>query len=210
MPKSTAFRKALLRGAAPAPGHMPGFALRAVVDLVPAAGAVGHDDRVGPCAHGRQQAQLGHLHRHVVVRRPRSRSCRPCRSSCSRSARGSRAGNQLAAPPAPATPRRRPSGGSGRAPARGCVQRPQLAAQRRPAGRPRLRAPGTPRTAAPARPAPAPARPGPCASISSRSVSRHDGSRPTMAMPSSDEGLQRVPAARRALALASSTMPLAR
>ncbi len=50
------------------PRHVQGGALRAVGYLVPAAGAVGHDQRVGPGAHGRQQAQFGHLHRHVMVR----------------------------------------------------------------------------------------------------------------------------------------------
>ena len=42
--------------------------LRAVPDLMAATGAVSHDDGVGMLAHGGQQTQLGHLHRHVVVR----------------------------------------------------------------------------------------------------------------------------------------------
>ena len=43
------------------------FALRTVTNLVAAAGAVGHHNRIGLLAHGRQQAELGHLHRHLVV-----------------------------------------------------------------------------------------------------------------------------------------------
>ena len=46
---------------------MHGLALRTIRNLMPAAGAVGHDDGIRLRAHGRQQAQLGHLHRHRVV-----------------------------------------------------------------------------------------------------------------------------------------------
>ena len=68
----------------------------------------------------------------------------------------------------------------------GCV-RPACSVEREAAGL-APRAPGTPRTAAPARRPPARPAPRPIASISSRSVSRHDGSRPTMAMPASANG----------------------
>ena len=37
-------------------GHVNGLALRAVADLMPAAGAVGHHNRIGLIAHRRQQA----------------------------------------------------------------------------------------------------------------------------------------------------------
>ena len=49
---------------------MQGVALRAVADLVPATGAVGDDQRFRiRLAHCRQQARLGHFHRHIVMRR---------------------------------------------------------------------------------------------------------------------------------------------
>ena len=81
-------------------------------------------------------------------------------------------------------PRRTPSGGSGAWTRIGAL----VGGSRRGSGRPSLRARRTPRTAAPAaRPSTAFA-PRPSASASSRSVSRHDGSRPTIAMPASANG----------------------
>ena len=43
------------------------LALRAIPNLVAAAGAVGDDDGVWVGAHGRQQREFGHLHRHLKM-----------------------------------------------------------------------------------------------------------------------------------------------
>ena len=91
------------------------LAAGAVGDLVAAAGAVGDDDRVGLLADRRQQAQLRPSASRPRGGSPRSRSCRPCRSTRSRSARAWRRGS-AAARRGSARPRRTPSGGSGRAP----------------------------------------------------------------------------------------------
>ena len=181
------------------------LALRAVGDLVAAAGAVGDDDRVGLLAHGRQQARFGHLHRDVVVARPRSRSCRPCRSTSSRSAPAWRRGSG-AARRGSARPRRTPSGGSGRAP--GSARRP---ACRSSAKRPALasRAMNSSNSSA-------------ClATISARVAEAHHQrlvaqrqQARRLEADDGDAGLAPAAAARRSarrrVALASSTMPLAR
>ena len=52
-------------------------------------------------------------------------------------------------------------------------------------------------------------RPGPCTSISSRSVSRHEGSSPTMAMPASTKGAKASSSAPRARLAPASTRPAA-
>lgn len=49
------------------PGHVHGLALGAVVNLVAAAGAIGHHNRIGLLAHRGQQAGLGHLHGDIEV-----------------------------------------------------------------------------------------------------------------------------------------------
>ena len=63
---------------------MDRFALRAVEDLLPAAGAVGDDDRIGRRPHGRQQLCLRHLHGDLMVRGFVAESFPPCRSTNSR------------------------------------------------------------------------------------------------------------------------------
>ncbi|MEY4258303.1 MAG: hypothetical protein RJA56_1204, partial [Pseudomonadota bacterium] len=47
--------------------HVYRLALSAIPDLVATAGAIGHDNGVRSSAHGRQQAELGHLHGHRMV-----------------------------------------------------------------------------------------------------------------------------------------------
>ena len=138
----------------------------------------------GACAHRRQQAELGHLHRHRVVLGLVAEAAGHAAARALDQLRLRRR-ESAAAPRAPAGPRRTPSGGSGRARSIGCVagcsagaKRPargfagdELLEQQRLRRRPSARA-----------------SPRPITSISSRSVSRHDGSRPTMAMPRSAKG----------------------
>ena len=113
----------------------------------------------GVLAHGRQQAQLGHLHRHVVVAGLVAEAARHA-AAAAFDQLGLHAGNQLEDFDDRRHRARKPSGGSGRAEARACPADAASCAAP-PAGRPASRAPGIPRTAGPARPPPARVRPGP-------------------------------------------------
>jgi hypothetical protein len=46
---------------------MHSLALRTVADLMPAARTIGHDQGIGLISHGRQQTEFSHLHRHLYV-----------------------------------------------------------------------------------------------------------------------------------------------
>ena len=140
--------------------------------------------------------------------RPRSRSCRPCRSSSTRSASTARSGHQRQRLLHRRSWRRTPSGGSGRAAAR-VFCGSGLSVERR-AGPPSSRAPGIPRTARRCRDRPARCLAQAHARNSSRRVSRHDGSRPTTGMPRGDERQQRLEQRAAPRACASSTRPVAR
>ena len=76
-------------------GHVYRLSIAAVGDLVPAGGAVGHDQRVGdrPCAPP-AAATVRPWPSTSRNARPRSRSCRPCRSSSTSITLTARSGHQ--------------------------------------------------------------------------------------------------------------------
>ena len=180
--------------------------LRAVRDLVAAARAVGDDDRVGLRRAPPAAGSLGHLHRARRRASPRSRSCRPCRSTSSRSVAAARPGSASArrgsertAPNAfwwqwPCT--RIGAVGGAAAPAR--------------SGRPSLRVRRTPRTAAPAaRPSrPSSPRPHHQRLVAQRQQARRLEADDRRCRPRRTAAARR--SAPRPCALASSTMPVAR
>ena len=163
------------------------LAPRAVGDLVAAARAVGDDDaRRARCASPAAGSPRP-SHRDRRSGSPRSRSCRPCRSTRSRSASGSAPGIRRSTSRIGATapnafwwqwPCTRIGASTG---LKASAKRPAFAS----------RAMNSSNSSACAATVAA-LSPRPITSASSRSVSRHDGSRPTMAMPALGERQQRV------------------
>ena len=172
------------------------LAAGAVGDLVAAAGAVGDDDRVRrACASPAAGSARPSASRRRNAR-PRSRSCRPCRSSEVSISCGCGAGNQAQHVQDRRSPRRTPSGGNGRA--AGSAAASGLKREREAAGLRLAREEFLEQQRLLARRSRA-LSPSPIASASSRRVSRHDGSSPTIG----DAAPRRTAAARRAARAAS-------
>ena len=176
------------------------LALRAVLDLVAAAGAVGDDQRVGRgLAHRGQQVRFAHLHRHLVVLGLVAEAARHAAAG-----RFDRVAPSAPAPGAGRSPprpwRRRPSGGSGRAAAPAAaigfsfsLRRPASASlARNSSNRKAFFASAS--------------VPGSSTLYSSRRVSRQDGSSPSTGTPRATQGASAA-SMRCASTRASSTRP---
>ena len=155
-------------------------------------------------ANGGEQIALRHPHRDRRSARPRSRTSPPSRSTTTRSPMRRDRGSRAARARRPAS-RRTPSGGSGRARRRACSSGCSAGDQRPASSSRATNSSNSNACAATARAASV----GTSARNSSRSVSRHDGSSPTIGTPRAAYGASAA-IVRSASARAASSNPAPR